>query len=115
MIYLATVYSHPDPCIMESRFIAACKIAGALMRQGHHVFSPIAHTHPIAIHSDLPKEWDFWEQYDLEMIKACEALWVVKMGEWFQSRGIRGELRIAEGLHKPIRYIEPEEFMPWLE
>lgn len=47
MIYLASPYSHPDPAVEELRFEAACEAACKLMQQGHHVFSPIAHTHPV--------------------------------------------------------------------
>jgi hypothetical protein len=39
VIYLATCYSHPSPDVMEQRFDAACRIAGALMAQGEVVYA----------------------------------------------------------------------------
>lgn len=105
-IYLATPYSHSDKAVMESRFDQACKIAGMLMAEGHTVFSPIAHTHPIAVRCDLPRGWDFWHKYDIAMLEASSKLIVAKMEGWEQSRGISGEIEIAKSLGLPIEYME---------
>ena len=67
MIYLACPYSHPDRTVRLARFDAANRAAGALMREGYHVFSPISHTHPIAEACELPLDFSFWEQYDREL------------------------------------------------
>jgi len=48
LIYLASPYSHPDPSVRQERYEAACKATAAMMRQGYHVYSPIAATHPPA-------------------------------------------------------------------
>ena len=109
MIYLATPYSHSDPAVMEQRFDAACRIAGELMRKGELVFSPIAHTHPIAVRCELPRGWDFWNKYDYAMLRGADKVLVVKMDGWEQSKGIAGELEIARELGIPIGYIEPSE------
>lgn len=45
-VYLATPYSHPDPKVREARFQAVNAVAAQLMRDGHHVYSPISHAHP---------------------------------------------------------------------
>lgn len=106
LIYLATPYSHPDQAVMEARFDAACRVTGELMQQGRKAFSPIAHTHPIAVRCDLPRGWDFWHAYDLAMLQACTELIVVKMPGWEQSKGIAGEIEIMKQLGKPISYME---------
>ena len=106
LIYLATPYSHDNPRVMEARFEAACHVAGKLMANGELIFSPIAHTHPIAVRCDLPRGWDFWHKYDLEMLKACEKLLVVKMPGWDSSKGIAGEIAIAKQLGKPVEFME---------
>lgn len=102
MIYLASPYSHPDPAVREQRFRAACRMAGELMRQGVRVFSPIAHTHPIALEGDLPLGWDFWEQFDREMIAACEAVVVLTLDGWRESKGVTAEIAIAKELGIPV-------------
>ena len=48
LIYLASPYSDPDPWVKENRFLAVCTKAAKMMSEGAYVFSPIAHTHPIA-------------------------------------------------------------------
>jgi hypothetical protein len=106
MIYLATPYSHPDPLIREERFRLASITAGYLMQQGLIVFSPIAHTHPIASLCSLPLGWEYWHKFDIEFITLCEKLIVVKMIGWEESHGIREEIKIAESLNKPFEYME---------
>lgn len=107
-IYLATPYSHSDKTIMESRFDQACKIAGKLMLDGHVIFSPIAHMHPIAVLYDLPRGWDFWHKYDVAMLQASSKFIVAKMEGWEQSKGIAGEINIAKSLKLPVEFMEVE-------
>lgn len=106
MIYLATPYSDPDKNVQEKRFEQACKVAGELMRRGVNVFSPIAHTHPIAQHCELPTGWEFWEQYDRQHIGLCSEVLVVKMAGWEQSKGVQAEIKIAKSLGIPINFME---------
>lgn len=108
MIYLASPYSHSDPAVMEERFDAACKAAGYLMTQGHHVFSPIAQCHPIAMRTPgMPTDWQFWKAYDEQVIAACDELWVLMLDGWQESRGVAAEKEIAFRLGKPIRHASP--------
>jgi hypothetical protein len=93
---------------MESRFDSICRIAGQLMQAGHVVFSPIAHTHPIAVRCELPRTWDYWEKFDREHIARCDKMTVVMLDGWSTSKGIKAEIEIAEELGKPIIYIKPE-------
>jgi hypothetical protein len=107
LIYLATPYNHLDPAIREKRFILACLAAATLMRDGIHLFCPIAHTHPIALQGDLPCGWEYWQEYDRIMLSACTELWIVQMEGWEQSKGIKGEIQIALELGKGIKYLDP--------
>jgi hypothetical protein len=109
LIYLATPYSHPDAEVRESRFQLACIVAGMIMAQGGHVFSPIAHSHPIAVRCGLPKGFDYWKGFDRKMIAACSHVLVVKMDGWQESKGIAAELEIARELGKPVSYMEVPE------
>ena len=104
MIYLASPYSHKDPAVMEKRFKEACVIAASLMRKGYNVFSPIAHSHPIAQYQ-LPKTWEFWEQYDRFFIQMCHRVIVCdNMEGWQDSRGVGAEIAIANELGKEVIY-----------
>ena len=105
MIYLATPYSHPDHAVMEARFDAACRFAGAMMAHGEVVFSPIAHTHPIAVRCSLPRGWEYWCRYDREMLEAAEKLCVVMMDGWRESNGVAADIAMAEYMGKPVEYL----------
>ena len=87
IIYLAAPYSHQDPAVMEARFQAANHAAAALMRQGYLVFSPISHTHPIAVLGGLPRDWDYWDRFDRAMLATCSRLVVLMLDGWRVSPG----------------------------
>lgn len=108
MIYLASPYTHSDPAIREQRFEAVCLAAGKLMAAGEHVFSPIAHTHPIAVRCDLPKGWEFWQSYDRAMIRFCDRFMVLTLPGWLQSTGVCAERRYWISLGGEVEYLAPE-------
>lgn len=106
MIYLASPYSHPSKWTRERRFRSACRQAAAMMRRGALVFSPIAHSHPVA-EFGLPRDWSFWEKYDREMISKCERMVVLMLDGWRDSVGVRAEIEIAKAARKPVSYAKP--------
>jgi nucleoside 2-deoxyribosyltransferase len=107
MIYLASPYSHPDPAVREQRFHAACRAAVAMLHTGRVVFSPIAHSHPLAQHG-LPGNWHFWEQYDRAFLERCDEVVVLMLDGWQESVGVQAEIRIARELGMPVRYLASE-------
>lgn len=80
-------------------------MASQLLKEGHRIFSPIAHSHPIALFG-LPKEFDFWSGYAEEMISLCSEVWVLKLNGWDVSVGVQAEIKLAEKLGKPVKYIK---------
>ena len=105
MIYLASPYSHPDATIREQRFHDVCRMAARLMQQGHVVFAPIVHGHPLVDHG-LPTDWLFWERFDREHLRRCDELVVLRLDGWRESVGVAAEIRFAAELGKPVRYID---------
>lgn len=105
MIYLASPYSHPDPSVRVARFHAACKAAADLMVKGHVVFSPIAHSHPIAMAGDLPLGWEYWEAFDRQMLSICSGVFVLQLPGWEESKGLKAELALAEEMGIPVVYL----------
>jgi hypothetical protein len=106
LVYLASPYSHHDPTVVESRFEAVCREAARLMADGLHIYSPIAHTHPIAMRGALPTDWAYWEAYDTAIISRCTELRVLKLDGWDTSRGVSAEMQIADSLGIPITFEE---------
>ncbi len=102
--YLASPYSHADQSVVEDRFRAVCRVSAMLMSVGVQLFSPIAHTHPIALYHELPAAWEFWSHQDFGMLRYAEKLLVLKLDGWEQSKGIAAEIGFAEALGIPVRY-----------
>jgi len=113
--YLASPYSVKSPLspvqaatLRDRRYRHVCKLAALLMRQGHKIFCPIAHSHPIEVIGMGGKimDGDFWLEQDFALLKHASELIVFKMDGWEQSSGVAREIAFAEENAIPIRYIE---------
>ena len=73
------------------------------------MFSPIAHSHCVARHlaPDLAVDGEFWMRQDIPVLRHAEALAVLKLPGWEQSKGVQWEMRLAHELMLPIWMIEP--------
>lgn len=108
LVYLASPYSHPDVEVRIERFEAACRAAAHLMREGYHVFSPIAHSHSIALLGDLdPLAGAAWQAQDAPLLAACDEVWVLTLPGWYESKGVRHEMEHAYTARKRVRLMEP--------
>ena len=95
-IYLATPYSHSDPAVRQARFEAVTKAAGELIAQGHHVFSPITHSHPIALACpDTPTDHEFWWKFNKAWIDWCDEVWILIIDGCDESLGANKEMAYA--------------------
>ena len=106
LIYLAVPYSHPDPQVKQRRFDAVNKVAAKLMKDGNYIFSPISHTHPIALAGELPGDWQYWEGYDRTILEMCKKIIVLKLDGWEKSSGVNAEIKLAKELGLEIEYYE---------
>lgn len=104
IVYLASPYSSQYTGVREQRFSEACLAAGLLLNQGVFVFSPIAHSHPIAEKCDLPKGFDFWGDYDEVMLSLCEEILVLQLPGWESSSGVCTDIEIAKELELMVLY-----------
>ena len=103
LVYLASPYTHKDPVVRARRFRAACEYAAELLNNGTCVFSPIAHSHPIAEHG-TEDTFDFWMKWDVPYLHVASALVVMTLDGWKESRGVQAEIEIMKRLGKPIIY-----------
>lgn len=74
-----------------------------------HVFSPIAHTHGIAL--AMPPEsnqfdFDFWQAYDMKLMQFCTELHVLRIHGWKESKGVTFEIGYFHDLNKPIKFCD---------
>jgi len=108
MIYLASPYTSTSLAEQQYRFEAVCRHASQWMRRGLYVYSPIAHTHPIALRGGLPGDWSYWERFDRWFIERCDLVAVLMLPGWEGSEGVQAAIRMARELHKPVIYLTPE-------
>lgn len=105
--YLASPYSKYAGGL-EAAFIEVAKQACLFARAGIPVYSPIAHTHPIAINGGLdPLDHSIWLPFDIPMMLSAHGLIVCKMDGWDVSYGISEEIKVFADGGRPIVYMEP--------
>lgn len=104
--YLATTYSvHPEG--IEKAFEMAARVAAALVRQGVRVFSPIIHTHPVAVYGGLnPYDHSIWLPADKPLMDAAKGLIVWKSEGWKHSKGIAYEIEEFTKAGKPVVFLD---------
>ena len=109
LIYLATPYCDPDPAVKELTFNTVNRAAVQIMNEGHHVFSPISMSHPIALAGELPGDWSYWESFDRVMLAACTKIIVLMLPGWALSVGVTAEIKIALEMGILIEYLDPSD------
>lgn len=108
LCYLASPYSKFRGGDIEAAFIEASKIAAKLLLAGIKIYSPIAHTHPIAVHGGLdPLDLSIWLPFDEAMMSAASILIVAHMDGWDASKGVAHEIKFFETRGKPIYDLDP--------
>ena len=115
-VYLASPYTcnkdgkefgdgYERKMIQNMRFMQVCHAACAMMHQGIFVYSPIAHTVPIA-RFGLPDGYEFWREYDHEILRRMDKLVVLMLDGWETSVGVQDEIAFMTELGKPVEYLE---------
>jgi hypothetical protein len=105
--YLATPYTL-YPLGREEAFKMACRVTADLFRAGVPVFSPIAHSHPIAMHGGIdPTDHETWMRADRPMMAAAHGLIVFKAAGWAQSKGVQVEIETFRRAGKPVLFMAP--------
>ena len=92
LYYLASPYSkYPDG--MVAAFEEISRIAAKFVEQGYKVFSPIAHSHPLALYGKLDAlSYDTWLSLDEVIMQRCDGIIVAKMEGWDTSHGVNWEI-----------------------
>lgn len=107
-VYLGSPYTRYVEGI-ESAYVEACKAAAKLISRGYPAYSPIAHTHPVAMYGGLdPLNHDLWLEADRPLMDAAAALVVLMLPGWKESLGLAHEIAVFRQAGKPIIYAMPE-------
>ena len=110
LIYLACPYSDKSPKVEHDRFIAATICAANRMERKELIFSPITHSHPIRRYAGLEGDFEFWKDFCVATLTACQVMYVLTLPGYKESVGVQAELNIAYNLGMPIHYLDPETF-----
>ena len=104
LVYLGSPYTKYAAGI-EQAFRDVSEIAAEMLRDGVKVYSPIAHTHPIATYGNLdPLNHEIWLPFDQAMMDAAEAMVVADMDDWRESYGVRYEIDYFRAADKPVYF-----------
>jgi hypothetical protein len=107
-LYLASPYTHPDAYVREARYLTALDALHWLLGNRIWAYSPIVHCHDLAKHNDLPKDHDYWLEYNHLMILNSRGVAVLQTPGWTESKGIADETLYAKRLNLPLYHIRKE-------
>lgn len=110
LFYLASPFTHPSKHVRSRRINRVTDVTIRLLRAGIQAFSPISYNGAWerTVYR-LPCEWPFWEKYDKNFLKRCDAMIVLKIPGWKESVGVTAEIEYADQLGMPIFYITEEQ------
>ncbi|MCH1429838.1 MAG: DUF1937 family protein [Chlamydiales bacterium] len=95
LYYLGTPYNDPDPEVKRKRLAVANYLSLELLSKGKLVFSPLSHNLTIDFNRKF-NSWEAWETLDLEILRRCDALIVLKQKGWENSVGLKAEIAFAK-------------------
>lgn len=105
MNYLASPYTGTKR-EMTQRYKWALRVTASLIAEKIWTYSPIVHCHEMAVKYNLPRDIEFWREYDRDSVHTCRELYVLQLPGWGTSAGVRYEITLADEQNKPIRYLE---------
>jgi hypothetical protein len=107
-VYLASPYSN-FPQGHDEAHRQVCVLAGELRQRGVDVYSPIAESHPIAVHCKVDKlDHAFWMRSCMKAMTRAQALLVADMEGWQVSKGVKMEIAFFKSAKLPVLIINPE-------
>lgn len=114
MIYVASPYTGnlPDPQmaaqLQATRFKQALQFTFGLTKNGYVAFSPIVYYHQMAVIGGLPVDADYWWGMNSNYLRFSEAMFVLHIPGWDQSKGVQLELKSAKAMNIPIVHFTAE-------
>lgn len=113
--YVGTPYTRYAAGIAAA-FDHACLLTAGLIKLGVPVFSPIAHSHPVARNGGLDAlDVPMWMKADAPLMRAAYGLIVARLPGWRESRGVTEEIEHFVGSGKPIVHLEPSGLLSLLK
>jgi hypothetical protein len=93
--------------LKSTRYQQAVNAAAELTNSDRIVFSPIVHSHPLAMKAGLPGNFEFWNYFDTKIIEACDSFGILQLNGWDKSSAHKNELSLAIKFSLPVYEIDP--------
>jgi len=90
--------------VREQRFDAVSEFTSKLIKGGMVAYSPIAHSHPLAVRYDIRGDFDFWMPQNYGMLCKASRVIVLTLDGWKESVGVQAEIAFAEQCGLPVDY-----------
>lgn len=98
MIYVAAPYSSPLIGIQEQRLNKTIEFVLHLTVRGLTAFSPVVYFLPAARALNLPEDATTWHNHNMQFLRRAEAMFVLHLTGWDQSKGVQIEMKLAKAL-----------------
>ena len=105
--YIASPYTHKNKRVRSQRYYDVMDATAYFIKRNEVVYSPIVHSHPLAIAHDMPGDFEMWRKQCLGLLEKCDRVRVICLSGWEKSAGVRGELEHANNLGIPVFYCRP--------
>jgi hypothetical protein len=106
-VYIATPYTKYKLGIQEA-WKTAVEVSSRLKKAGVVLYSPIVHSHPIAIMGNIdPLDFKMWIADNISQVEDADACAVVLMDGWAESFGVQDEIKKFKDAGKPIYLVHP--------
>jgi len=106
--FLATPYSK-YPHGLDAAFRLAARQRGLLVRAGVRCFSPIVHSHAVAMECGIdPHDHAIWLPAEAPMRWAATGIILLRAESWESSVGMRLEREEFLAAGKPVAWMDPD-------
>ena len=79
-----------------------------MMKRGIPLFSPIAYAHPYVIPFGLGTDAEYWHAFNMPFLRKADAVIVLQLAGWQESKGMAVELSLARQLCLPIVHYDAD-------
>lgn len=108
MIYVAAPYSSPLVGVQEQRLDKTIEFVLHLTLRGMTAFSPVVYFHPAARSLNLPEDATTWHNHNMQFLRRADAVFVLRLTGWDQSKGVQVEMKLAKALGIQIVHFAPD-------
>lgn len=93
MIYVAAPFTSESPVTQSWRHERTCEFVSRMLSQGFHAFSPVCYCLPIAERNGWPTDAGRWHQFNMDVLRRCEAMYILQLPGWQNSKGVTIEIK----------------------